>query len=74
MDYKFYHNRNAFYRVHLISTPGNRIFYTYKKLRHFCSGPRINAIFVLSTNKGFLSSTEALSNQLGGELIARIIE
>lgn len=74
LEYKYHQNRNAFYRIQLLSTPGNRLFYPYKKLSHFCSGPRIDAVFVLSTNKGFMSSTEALHRHVGGELIARIIE
>lgn len=62
------------YRIQIISTPGNRLYYSYDKLSHFCSGPRRNAIFILSTDKGFLSSEEAISKHIGGELVARIIE
>jgi small subunit ribosomal protein S8 len=73
INYKMYNNRNAIYKIQLVSTPGNRSFYTYKRLHKFCYNYK-NSNYVLSTSKGFLSETEALSLNIGGEIIARIIE
>jgi ribosomal protein S8 len=74
LDYKYNQNRCAFYRLAMISRPGNRIYYSYNKLRKHCAGPRANALFILSTSSGLLLSGEALTKHIGGELIARIVE
>lgn len=57
----------------MLSSFGNRNYCTYRQLVHLCRNTRQHTYYILSTSKGFLSSHEALSIGIGGELICRIV-
>lgn len=52
----------------LISKPGLRTYMSSDQLGSF-RGP---AVYIVSTSKGIMTSTEAIKNRLGGEVIAQI--
>ena len=54
--------------VRLISTPGRRIYMSYKGLR---PAPR-GGVLLLTTSKGIVSGGEARRDKVGGQLIAEI--
>ena len=60
--------RPAFRGVRLISTPGRRMYESYKDLR---PAPR-GGMLILTTPKGILSGSEARKEKVGGELIAEV--
>jgi ribosomal protein S8 len=72
--YKYYNARNTFYQLKIISSSGDRSYCTYKQLFYLCR-KHIHCkgiYYVLRTSRGYLSSDEALSQGIGGELVGRI--
>ena len=57
-------------KANRISKPGRRIFKSYRELKKFNPG---TGIWVVSTSRGILSSNEAKSKKLGGELICEVM-
>ncbi|OGC47255.1 30S ribosomal protein S8 [candidate division WWE3 bacterium RIFCSPHIGHO2_01_FULL_42_13] len=53
-----------------ISKPGRRIFKGYTELKRFVPG---TGVWVVSTPRGILSSNEAKSKKLGGEIICEVM-
>jgi small subunit ribosomal protein S8 len=56
-------------RISRVSSPGCRVYRSYKDLRPVLDGL---GIAVLSTNKGVLSDRQARAQKLGGELLCRV--
>ncbi len=54
--------------VRLLSTPGRRLYASYRELRRGSRG----GIYLLTTPKGILSGAEARKEKVGGELIAEV--
>lgn len=73
VQYRYYANQNVLYRLRIKSTPGRRIFWTYRKLLSMCRSSGFHCHYVLSTSRGLLSSEEALSRKIGGELLVQIL-
>lgn len=58
----------AIHGVKLFSTPGRRLYRSYREL-----GPAPHGgIYILTTPKGILSGIEARKEKVGGELIAEV--
>jgi small subunit ribosomal protein S8 len=55
--------------IKIVSKPGVRIYMKKEELEKIKSP----SIFILSTPKGVMSSKEAISNNLGGEVIAKVL-
>lgn len=72
IHYKLVSSRNAITSLDLISSPGHTNYCTYRQLVFLCRNKAGRGYYVLSTSKGFLSSDEALSYRIGGELLLRI--
>ena len=73
VQYKYFASQNVLYRLRIKSTQGRRIFWTYRKLLSMCRSNGHHSQYVLSTSIGLLSSDEALSKKLGGELLVQIL-
>lgn len=52
-----------------ISKPGQRIYFSWKKIKPVKSG---YGIAIISTSKGLMTNKEARKKKLGGEIIAEI--
>ena len=69
VDLKYYEGQPVIKEIKRISKPGRRV---YSKAT---SIPRIRnglGVAILSTSKGVMSDSEAIKNNLGGEIICRI--
>lgn len=66
---RVYLKESAIVGLKSASTPGLRIYRSYKDLPRVCSGLGIS---VLSTSKGVLSSRKARALKVGGELICNV--
>ena len=73
VSYKYYSYRNNIFKIIICSSFGNRNYCTYKQLFQLCSRNKSGMYYILSTSKGLLSSSEALSIGIGGELLCRIM-
>lgn len=60
---------NAISDLSRVSTPGRRVYVKKDKIPVVRNG---NGLSILSTSRGVMSSTEALKNNLGGELLCTI--
>lgn len=58
----------ALHGVRLISTPGRRVYQSYRELR---PAPR-GGMLLMTTSKGILSGQEARREKVGGQLLAEI--
>lgn len=59
--------KKTVYDIKIVSTPGNKIYISYKNLNQIHK--RNKNIFILATSKGILTSEEALVIKIGGELL-----
>ena len=69
VDLKYYEGQPVIKEIKRVSKPGRRV---YSKAT---SIPRIRnglGVAILSTSKGVMSDSEAIKNNLGGEIICRI--
>ena len=65
---KYFKNKSVLKYLKQISKPGRRSYWSYKKLKHFMSS-KSGTKLVISTNKGVLTSEQALNRKLGGEVL-----
>ena len=73
VTYRFRHGSNIIRRFNVISRPGHRMFCSIAHLKHLCRKHNANSYYVLSTGSGLISSEEALSKHIGGELLMQIL-
>lgn len=69
---KYIDNKPVIGNILRISKPGCKIYYSYNellKLKMFNN----NVFYILSTNKGIISSNKALTLQIGGEVLLKIV-
>ena len=66
IELKYYENKPVICEIKRISKPGRRVYSSIKKLPLMRNGL---GIYVLSTNKGVMSDTEARKQSLGGEVL-----
>lgn len=53
----------------LVSKPGLRVYAAFDKIK----SKKGVSVWIISTSKGVMSSTEALKKKIGGEIIAEVI-
>jgi len=71
--FKYYQNILSAYKITIISTPGNRVFWTLKQLSQHFNQHHICGFYILSTKYGLKTSTECLFNShIGGEILVKI--
>ena len=69
VDLKYYEGQPVIREIKRISKPGRRVY------SRATSIPRVHnglGLAILSTSKGVMSDSEAIKNNLGGEIICRI--
>ena len=62
-------NKQAFTRLEVISKPGRKVYMSYHKLKKLWKSRFNRNVFILSTNRGYLTSEEAIRNKIGGEIL-----
>nr|YP_009317249.1 30S ribosomal protein S8 [Palpitomonas bilix]BAV82417.1 30S ribosomal protein S8 [Palpitomonas bilix] len=67
---KYNNNLAVLNTIEIISTPGSRKYSNYKNLFSFLKTSY--DILLISTSKGILTHKEALSLQIGGEVLLRV--
>ena len=69
VDLKYYEGQPVIREIKRISKPGRRVY------SRATSIPRVHnglGLAILSTSKGLMSDSEAIKNNLGGEIICRV--
>ena len=69
VDLKYYEGQPVIREIKRISKPGRRVYSRADSI------PRVHGglgLAILSTSKGVMSDSEAIKNNLGGEIICRI--
>lgn len=66
-----YYEYKSILKVKQISKSGRRIYIGYDKLQKMSK--QQNLIYILSTNKGICTNEEAITKQVGGELLFVLI-
>ena len=69
VDLKYYEGQPVIREIKRISKPGRRVY------SRATSIPRVHnglGVAILSTSKGVMSDSEAIKNNLGGEIICRV--
>jgi ribosomal protein S8 len=70
---KYYENRSVFYRIKVISKPGNRVFYTLSLMSNFFSKDCFSGFYIISTNFGLVTSNDCiLGSCIGGEVLLKV--
>jgi len=66
---KYEQKKPAISSLKMISKPGQRIYFSWKKIKPVKSG---YGIAIISTSKGLMTNKEARKQKLGGEVICEI--
>ena len=69
VDLKYYECQPVIKEIKRISKPGRRVYSRADSIPRVLNGL---GLAILSTSKGVMSDTEAVKNNLGGEIICRI--
>ena len=69
VDLKYYEGRPVIREITRVSKPGRRVYSRANSIPRVHSGL---GLAILSTSKGVMSDSEAIKNNLGGEIICRI--
>ena len=69
LDLKYYEGQPVIKEIKRISKPGRRVYSRADSIPRVLNGL---GLAILSTSKGVMSDTEAVKNNLGGEIICRI--
>jgi ribosomal protein S8 len=71
--FKYYQNILSAYKIRIISTPGNRVFWTLKQLSQHFNQHHICGFYIVSTKYGLKTSTDCLFNShIGGEILVKV--
>ena len=69
VDLKYYEGRPVIREITRVSKPGRRVYSRANSIPRVHSGL---GLAILSTSKGVMSDSEAIKNNLGGEIICRV--
>ena len=69
VDLKYYEGQPVIREIKRISKPGRRVYSRADSIPRVHSGL---GLAILSTSKGVMSDSEAIKNNLGGEVICRV--
>ena len=69
VDLKYYEGQPVIREITRISKPGRRVYSRADSIPRVHSGL---GLAILSTSKGVMSDSEAIKNNLGGEIICRV--
>lgn len=68
LKFKRHHNNIVMRSIKLMSRPGKKEYWSYKHLKNYILA-RSNTKVLLSTDKGVISSDQALNERIGGEVL-----
>ena len=69
VDLKYYEGQPVIKEIKRVSKPGRRVYSSATSIPRVHSGL---GLAILSTSKGVMSDSEAIKNNLGGEIICRV--
>ena len=69
VDLKYYEGQPVIKEIKRISKPGRRVYSRATSIPKVLNGL---GLAILSTSKGVMSDTEAIKNNLGGEIICKV--
>jgi small subunit ribosomal protein S8 len=69
VDLKYYEGRPVIKEIKRVSKPGRRVYSKATSIPKVLNGL---GLAILSTSKGVMSDTEAIKNNLGGEIICKV--
>ncbi len=69
VDLKYYEGQPVIKEIRRVSKPGRRVYSRANSIPKVLNGL---GLAILSTSKGVMSDSEAVKNNLGGEIICRI--
>ena len=69
VDLKYYEGQPVIKEIKRISKPGRRVYSKATSIPKVLNGL---GVAILSTSKGVMSDSEAIKNNLGGEIICRV--
>jgi small subunit ribosomal protein S8 len=68
---KYVNNKPVVRNIHVISTPGRRVYSPYKKLQQQLK-KKDSGYFILSTSKGVITDEESVMFNIGGEVLLKV--
>jgi len=69
VDLKYYEGRPVIKEIKRVSKPGRRVYSRATSIPKVLNGL---GLAILSTSKGVMSDTDAIKNNLGGEIICKV--
>jgi small subunit ribosomal protein S8 len=69
VDLKYYEGQPVIKEIKRVSKPGRRVYSRATSIPRVLNGL---GLAILSTSKGVMSDTDAIKNNLGGEIICRV--
>jgi len=73
--FKFFDNKKVLSGIQILSTPGRSFFLSHKRLCDFRKSDfSYNTYYILSTNRGIVSSEDAFFLGIGGRILCRLYE
>ena len=69
VDLKYYEGRPVIKEIKRVSKPGRRVYSKATSIPKVLNGL---GLAILSTSKGVMSDTDAIKNNLGGEIICKV--
>jgi small subunit ribosomal protein S8 len=69
VDLKYYEGRPVIKEIKRVSKPGRRVYSKSTSIPKVLNGL---GLAILSTSKGVMSDTDAIKNNLGGEIICKV--
>ena len=69
VDLKYYEGQPVIKEIKRVSTPGRRVYSRATSIPKVLNGL---GLAILSTSKGVMSDTDAMKNNLGGEIICKV--
>lgn len=74
--FKYYNvdiNTRSSYKLTIISTPGNRVYWTLKELSNYWNQHNVRSFYILSTKYGLKTNIDCLFySRIGGEVLLKI--
>lgn len=69
---KYYYGKPTLRKIRLITRPSSRAYWSLTRLSSSCNFHSFSGFYVISTNKGLMTSQECLLHCLSGEVLLQI--
>ena len=70
VELKYFDSTPVIYQIKRVSKPGRRVYTKVKNLSLICNGLGVS---IISTPKGVMSDHDARKNNVGGEILCRVL-